>query len=130
MKEQLEKKLLQSVSIADDEIHWAEKGKEIWVNGKLFDIENIEHRNGTTRFTGLYDEEETKLMNQMKENRKKNLPGDNQFLLQLFKCFQNIFFNQISPSCFVIEKQGHLSSSAFSKLLKQFRVIPTPPPQA
>jgi hypothetical protein len=129
MKERLESQMLQKISIPDVEIQWAEKGKEIWVNGKLFDIEHREHRNDTTIFTGLYDEDETLLVKQMNETHNKDLP-DNQFFVQLFKCFQNIFYNQHSELHFVFNKQDHFHDSIFAKPLNQFISIPTPPPQA
>jgi hypothetical protein len=130
IKEQLEKQLLHSITIADRDINWIEEGREIWVNGKMFDIETTAHHNGTTTFTGLYDEEETLLVNQLNKHSSNNPLADNRLLNQLFKCLHTIFYTRNHDILFSADTQQFLFNPNHPGLISQFRTIPTPPPQA
>lgn len=61
MKEKLERAALITVTLPGNQVEWVEPGKEIKINGRLFDIKTQHTENGTTVFTGLYDEEEKAL---------------------------------------------------------------------
>ncbi len=39
MREALEEAHLQTVNVAAGEVHWIERGKEILLHGRLFDVE-------------------------------------------------------------------------------------------
>ena len=61
-KEQMEKKLLQvqslEIVVPTTSIEWEFWGKEIRINGKLFDLLSIEFKNGQAICKGIFDEEE------------------------------------------------------------------------
>lgn len=59
MEEKLEHEKLQQILIPVTEIKWHEEGKEILVNGCLFDIKTIEIREGIAYISGLYDMQES-----------------------------------------------------------------------
>lgn len=130
MKERIEKESLQSIVLDNSEVRWIKEGKEILIEGKLFDIKSSRQQdNNTVIFWGLFDIEETELEKSLYKKLDKNLAEQNQLLAQLFHYLQNIYFNPATDVCV-------LSGSTFSsgilsspKLLTQFRVILTPPPQ-
>lgn len=130
MKEKMEKQLLHSITLADNEIHWVKAGKEIWVHGKMFDIKATDHKNGLTTFYGLYDEEETLLKSVFNTGWKKKMSEQNQLLSQIFQCLQGIYIIPVTNSPIIPCKQNHVTSPHSSKLQTQFKNILTPPPQA
>ena len=130
MKERMEVQALHNITLADNEIHWAKEGKEIWVNGKMFDIKTTDHKNGHTTFYGLYDDEETLLKTVFNNGWKKKMSENNQLLSQLFQCLQGIYFTQLTDSPVLPGKQYHVISLHSPKLQSQFKIILTPPPQA
>jgi hypothetical protein len=61
MMERMEKQHLTAIQVPAEEFHWYEKGREILVDGKMFDVKSIRLHNGTYFITGLFDEQETEL---------------------------------------------------------------------
>ena len=61
MKKRLESQFLHSITIAEKDIYWIEKGKEILINGMMFDIRSSTFEKGYYSFTGLYDNEDQAL---------------------------------------------------------------------
>jgi hypothetical protein len=130
MKERMEIQALHSITLADNEIRWAKEGKEIWVNGKMFDIKRSDHKNGLTTFYGLYDEDETLLKIVFNNGWKKKMTEQNQLLSQFFQSLQGICFTPITDSPVLPSKQYHTASLHSPKPQSQFKTILTPPPQA
>ncbi len=63
---QLEQTQLQEITLKESDLIWEEEGRELWVNGKLFDVKvKLQSSNGYVRFKGLFDEEETELNDQV-----------------------------------------------------------------
>lgn len=131
MKEKLEENIPHhTVCIPDDEINWVEKGKEIWVNGKMFDIKTAHHENGITTFTGLYDEDETALKIKLDQDWKKRSSNDSQLLSDFFQTLQNVFFEVGNNEKINIPVVRHLSLFYIPHLCSPYKTILTPPPQA
>ena len=129
MKEKMENQSLQSITLADNAIHWAKPGKEIWVKGKMFDIKSIAHKNGLTTFYGLYDDDETLLKKVFEKRCKKKMTEENMLLGQLFYCLQGVYFIPSVNSPFLSVKQLHEYSLNSPKIQSRFKTILTPPPQ-
>jgi hypothetical protein len=129
MKDRMEKQSLHSITLADNEIYWAKEGKEIWVNGQMFDIKSTDHKNGLTTFHGLYDDDETNLKKNFNNGWKKKMTEQNQLLGQLFQCLQGVYFMPATNSPVSSSKQHHIASLNSTKLQSQFKTILTPPPQ-
>ena len=129
MRERMEDQILHTITLADNQIHWSKAEKEIWVDGKMFDIKSTEHKNGMTTFHGLFDEEETLLKKNFANGWKKNLSQQNQLLAQIFQCLNSIYFNPPADISVLSESQNNLSFFSSPKLLTQCRMILTPPPQ-
>ena len=129
MKEKMENQSLQSITLADNAIHWAKPGKEIWVKGKMFDIKSISHNKGLTTFYGLYDEEETQLKIVFEKGCKKKMADENMLLGQLFQCLHGFYFIPAATSPFLSGKQLHEVALNSPKIQSRFKTILTPPPQ-
>lgn len=129
MKERLESSILHSITLNIDEIQWAKPGKEICVNGKMFDIKSKEKKGGVITFKGLYDEEETILKKNLNENWEKNKTRQNQLIGQIFQSLNNLYYsnnNWVSPS-YDIKFKKHFFY--LSQLAYGYPDILTPPPK-
>jgi hypothetical protein len=127
MKEELERRNLQTLQIPEQEVTWMDK-HEIWVNEKMFDIHSRSFENGIYTFTGLYDEQETLLVKQHMDATGKNLE-ENKILAQLFKCLQTIFLESSPDNAPGTGKSATFFAFPAKGPIKQFRIILTPPPQ-
>lgn len=85
MKEAIEQEMLHSFSIETSSINWIRQGKELSINGKMFDVEKIIYKeDGTAILTGLFDDEETALVQQLeKACQQQNNPNSNSSLVKL-----------------------------------------------
>ena len=128
MKEKLETQLLRSVTIAKKDVHWIKDEKEIWVNGRMFDIKSSHLQNGEYVFSGLYDEEETALLEQLQKDQQNN-NSDSKQLVQLFQLLQSFYNNQQEEIVFLENIPGAKFIPEASPLASQFISIFTPPPQ-
>lgn len=61
MKQELKYQTLQTVIVSENEVVWMDK-HEIWVNNSMFDIHTKKLESGIYTFTGLYDKDETMLV--------------------------------------------------------------------
>lgn len=85
-EERLEKGSVETMVIKTNQIHWEKKGKEISINGKMFDVKSFHINGNNITVTGMYDEKETainKLLSQQFDN--------NNLLIQLLALAQFIF---------------------------------------
>ena len=87
MKEQLEKKLLQTIVVGENDIHWIKAEKEVWLNNRMFDVKSFCHKNSHYFLTGLYDDDETLLVKQLQKNQQQENNSGNKLLLQLLQLF-------------------------------------------
>lgn len=85
MKEQLEQQSLQTIRIAEKNITWIEKGKELIVDGKLFDVKSSKYTGDYVEVTGLFDEMELSLQHQLifSQNPEKNGKQKQEFIYQI-----------------------------------------------
>ena len=131
MEEELACGKLQQVTINRNELHWNRVGKEILVDGKLFDVKAITYnKNGDAIVTGLFDNDETVLVREFQKNQKENNSQGTKQLAQFFQLMlvmpeypqENISFSVLMSSAFFPGKE--------STPVAVFKTIPTPPPQA
>lgn len=73
-RERLEKSTLQSFQLNENEIVWERAGKEILINGQLFDVKQLTIKNGIATITGLFDKQEDQIKQAIVliENKKSN----------------------------------------------------------
>lgn len=83
--EALEKGSYQVLTFKAQQIQWIEEGKELLVDGKLFDVKDCRQNDGNIEVTGLFDKEEDDL--QEKYKRLINSNTENPEHTSLLKIF-------------------------------------------
>jgi hypothetical protein len=129
MKERLEDQLLVTITIAENKINWIKPGKEISVNGSMFDIKSYNSENGHVTFTGLYDDDETALTEQLQKKQEKNSASDNELFVQLFQLLQDVYDTQKEENFSTLFTLSLKSRPDASSLCSRYVTILTPPPQ-
>ena len=66
MEASLQRETLVTVSLPASEVDWYEEGREIMVEGRMFDIKTYEIKDGLFTAQGIYDDDETEVVNLMK----------------------------------------------------------------
>ena len=127
MKKELGIRELHTVVIPESEVIWMDK-HEIWVYNSMFDIQTKKLENGIYTFTGLYDEEETILV---ERERKETGKADekNKLLARLFKSLP-VFCDQQHESDHLLSKHDNYWSWLSSRATNPFREIVIPPPRS
>lgn len=128
MKERLEENNLQTVTLKNQDVVWYEKGREIIIQGELFDVKTyIEHQEYTS-FVGLFDKAESsyasiadKTMSKSAEN--KQLEDIGAYFHQLLLIHTNTT-NTNHAGFSAIRYDEYLQST----LANYFQTIPSPPP--
>ncbi len=128
MKVQLGTHVLQSVTIPVNEVHWIMNGKEIWINGRMFDIRSSHFQNGEYVFSGLYDEDETVLLKQSQKEEQNN-SSENKLLVQFFQFLQSFYHNSQQEFVFYENITCHKLNIDTPDLHSGFISIFSPPPQ-
>ncbi len=67
MQLELKHKQLVTLQIPESKIQWYKEGKEIVVEGSLFDVKSITYKNGLATIKGLYDKKEKEIDKQIKK---------------------------------------------------------------
>ena len=68
--------LLETFTIKAEKVDWVEVGKEIRVDGKLFDVKSLKTTGSNIVFTGFFDSKEEKLVKHINEiEQQKNKSG-------------------------------------------------------
>jgi hypothetical protein len=78
VEEKLKTEVLQTIRVAEAEITWIRAGKEVLLNGRLFDVKYISSDNNVVTLTGFFDTEEAKLFSDLKnytEHGSKDNPA-------------------------------------------------------
>jgi len=130
MKQQLETKMLQVVVVAENNIQWIKKGKEILINGRMFDIKYIyKGSHGLIVFSGLYDDDETMLVNEVQKKQQREKKTGNKLLSYLFQLLQVIPGNPTEEFSKLSIPSNNNFPEFEQRLSTQSIAILTPPPQ-
>lgn len=90
MLEQLETENLNTIVIKKNSLHFTRAGKEIEVNGKLFDVEEISIKGDSYVVKGLFDEKEAALLQIIK--KAQQAPDNNPLHLLVTKLLSTLLF--------------------------------------
>lgn len=71
-RERLEKETLQTITVPAEKIKWIKAGKEILVDGKLFDVKHYSKDGHQIILTGFFDKEEDSLYDQINQIAQEN----------------------------------------------------------
>lgn len=124
-KERLEKQLLETIIIRKDQFRWEKEGKEIRIDGKMFDVKSFITKDDKIIVTGIYDDQETAIHSMLAQQF-----GKNHLLIRLLALTQFFFFvTPIFLHCIFI-KQPALHFYFYANRYKNIcRDIFTPPPR-
>lgn len=75
-RERFETEQLQTITIKADKIYWIKPGKEVLIAGELFDVEDFKSSGTDITLSGFYDQQEDKLVKDIKE-LEKGKPNSN-----------------------------------------------------
>lgn len=122
MMEKLESASLQTVTVPLANIAWVKKDKEAIINGKLFDIKSLTISGNNAIVTGLYDDDESKLhevvKNLFQQKNKQSSPFSN-----LAVKFFSLPITTANSAISVIANWHYISQQHF----KYSEKIPVPP---
>ncbi len=130
MKERLESEMLHTISMAESDAHWLKEGKEMLVNGRMFDVKSFQQSSdGKVIVSGLYDDDETALVKAVRDTQQKDNNTSGKLLAQLFQ-FLGSINNSLNSDIFIFS----LSNNSYfpgleQRLTSQFITILSPPPQ-
>ena len=130
MLEQLEAENLTTIIIKKSSIHFIRVGKEIEVDGKLFDVAEISIKNDSCVLKGLYDEKEVSLLQIIKKSQQ---PLDNNPLhLMVTRLLSTLLFiekkidYQLGMLSTRVKKYLHFTTSDFVSFSP---ALAAPPPK-
>jgi len=130
MRQELKHKQLVTLQLPVDEIQWYKEGKEIIVEGLLFDVKSITYNNGLATISGLYDKKEKEINKQIeKANNELQNNTLNTKLVKLLG-FYFIFNEQLANfdiNTFRINTP-QLGCTDDYRLPVNYLSVPTPPP--
>jgi hypothetical protein len=129
MKEKMEKQLLHTVTIKNEDIVWVKSGKEIMAAGKMFDVKSYKSANGITVFTGLYDDEETRLNTVVNNEMGKRSERKNLFLTQVLQLLQTLFWKNIDAGYIAFVKPAQYPPAYADKTTELSATVLYPPPE-
>ncbi len=131
MKVQLEASMLHTLTLNGSDIHWVKPGKELVTEGRMFDVKTMTWRDdGTVTITGLFDHEETALVQYLFRQKKQHHDQGARCLLKLLRFFQAVPDETLTGGLtYDLRYQFRIPADA-GRLHNGYRLIPTPPPQA
>lgn len=127
MKQKLAKEQLTRLTIPVSALKWVKQGKEIIIGNRLFDIKTICTENDTAVVTGLYDEAEKKLTDQLSAQHKKS-DSLNSMMQQLFtSSYDHSFTEQpvLYPPPEPAQKNNTIQTAKYSS---PYTLVAAPPP--
>lgn len=132
MQEKLEKSSLQKVSVNPNELVWVKKGKEVLINGKLFDVKSAEIINGKTQLTGLFDTTEDEIVKKISALESSKNDASSPVYSMLIKLFCPAILQQNITNTIV---GAPIADDKFpgivcAKSINPFIGVDTPPPNA
>ena len=84
--ERLESEELVTITVPVSKVQWMEEGREIMVDGKMFDIKTYSEKDAVFTATGVYDDKETAVMELLNHFNDKQ---QNNFIIQLLLLVQS-----------------------------------------
>jgi len=131
MERELEEKADHTIILAENDLHWIRPGRELLVEGRMFDVKEISYLdNSKVKIKGIFDEEETVFTRQLEKDHEENNTGGKKAFCDFFS-FQLALpeYNACNrPSS--IDLKPCRNSSDDNILPNTARDILTPPPRA
>ena len=129
MREALEEGHLQTVIIQAGAGHWIKGGKEILVNGRLFDVEEKRCEEDRLVLRGMYDEAETALVKKLNEACQKKNKDDVFAFARILQLLSNVFVQTYEETSVPPNKSISLFTPPSAALPDGYRQVLFAPPQ-
>jgi hypothetical protein len=128
LEERFEQQTAVNLVLPQSDLVWVKPGREILVNGQMFDIKTIRYEGGKAHIWGIFDEEETEIMHLLKgqANPLKNDKATVQlfaWLLQFVATGSMIYF------LFWVDEIKNFLSFVVTPYSSPYLSLPVPPPQ-
>ena len=98
MAEALEQNGLHTITTTIGKARWVSPGKEILVDGHLFDVESFKQTGNNLQLTGLYDTEEDHLNEQLSKIEQQKSRGNSCDYTLLISLLFQPFFTERNPT--------------------------------
>ncbi|MGV3656416.1 MAG: hypothetical protein ACO1NX_00620 [Chitinophagaceae bacterium] len=128
MEHALDKEALTTISLPAGEVVWYEEGREVMVEGRMFDIKTYEIKDGVFTAQGIYDEAETRVVALMKGHWSE--AQQSHLVVQLLLLSHCIIFMSLLVFSFGLSPfRSSLHSFLTHRYLAPFLNIVVPPPK-
>jgi hypothetical protein len=131
IKERLEEGMLHTIRVKNSECRWVKAGKEMLVNGRMFDVKKQVADKDEIIFSGLYDDEETALNAIAANLWNQHSEKDHTVLSHILQFLQGFFFDNYDNSIAKAQNPGlqHWPAPP-GNLTVVHTSITTPPPRS
>lgn len=85
-EERFKTELLEVVAVKVENVNWIKLGKEVLVDGKLFDVKSFKIKGSNIFFTGFFDSKEEKLVTHIREMQRQKTESGNPLNQIAIKC--------------------------------------------
>jgi hypothetical protein len=128
--EKMETSALQKITISRNDVCWIKTGKELILNKKLFDVERFQQVNDSLILFGLFDEEETRLSEQLNHAVQKGSADFNKKINHFIQLLQDLFYQQKHSVnfAFISKKITHFKQAS-KNITESFAMVTSPPPR-
>jgi hypothetical protein len=128
--EKLKTESLQEITISKDDVRWIKNGKELILDNRLFDVERFQQVNDSLILFGLFDEEETRLSEQLNHALQKGSADFNKKIDHLIQLLQDLFYQQKHSINFAFISKKIIHFKLIPKnIIEPFAMVIFPPPR-
>ena len=114
MAEALEEKALHIIVVKSNAARWISFGKEILIDGHLFDVESYKQDGDNLELAGLYDTEEDQLNDQLKKIEQTKSSGNT---------FENTLLISVLSQTFFSENSNTFNKDIFHKAVGRIQFL-------
>ena len=129
MREELKENKLVTVRVSTFDLTWTESGKEVIIDGRMFDVEKFAVEGNEVVLTGLFDTDEDDMIT-MLDGLEKNSPDatSSTLVMEWFSLFS--FIQEKEPNFFLAIKQFPATSLLqYNRPENPVLSCDTPPPE-
>lgn len=130
-RQRLDTELLQTITVSAEKIVWVKPGKEILVDGKLFDVKSFKKNGNDILLTGFYDYKEDKLVKHIRDIFDKKDDSNNQANQLAVKFLFYPKYKELSS--FSLQNSWQITTLRFpvytEVLFHHSYPVPAPPPK-
>lgn len=129
IRAQMETASLRKVLLAEKDINWVEEGRELAIEGEMFDVQSITRLpDGMVELTGVFDERETQLNKELEMHLK--MKGVHKAILSTIAAIQAVVADPFKPEIPVSSEIASHFNTAYGFAVTSFKEeVITPPPQ-